>query len=160
MTRFIRFTEPQSGLAVTCRLLDDEAPRSAEFLWQLASRHFSCEATHAIWTGPELSCPLPSSVLPEDIGDIAIPQENATSYPKAGEIAVAYLPSGSVKGLPPGPFFDIGLFYEDGGRLLMPFGWITANICAQMVDAEFVDAQSAIRTIRHNGACSLSIELP
>ncbi len=159
MTRLIRFTEPRSELSVTCRLLDDEAPQSAEFLWQLASRGRTFDAIHAMWTGPELSCPLPYSVLPEDLAKIEIPQENASSHPRAGEVVLAYLSAGSVKGLPPGPFFDLGLFYEDGGRLLMPFGWIKANICAEIQDADLAQAQSSLRTIRSNGACKLGIEL-
>ena len=55
---------------------------------------------------------------------------------------LAYLAAGSTKGLPPGPLYDIGVFYGGGGRLLMPFGWIQADC----------------RTIRRNGACTLSLE--
>jgi uncharacterized protein DUF3830 len=159
MTRFIRITEPRSALSVSCRLLDDKAPRSAEFLWQLAERQLTFDAIHAMWTGPEISCPMPSAALPDDLSKTQIPEENATSFPKAGEIVLAYLAAGSVKGLPPGPFFDIGIFYEDGGRLLMPFGWIKANVCAEIDEADFAQAQSCLRTIRSNGACKLSIEL-
>lgn len=106
----IRFTEPRSELSVTCRLLDDKVPQSAEFLWQLADRHLTFDAIHAMWTGSELYCPLPSSVLPEVFAKTEIPQENASSYPKAGEVVLTYLSTGSVKGLPPGPFFDLGIF--------------------------------------------------
>lgn len=156
--RQIRFTEPHSKLSARCDLLDDKAPLSCEFLWQLAARRLTFEAMHAIWTGPELSCPLPASVLPPELAENIVPQENATSYPACGEIALASIASGTLKDLPPGNFFDVGIFYGDGARMLMPFGWITANICARIIAEDLEQAQSAIQMIRGNGACQLSIE--
>lgn len=156
--RFIKLTEPQSGLSARCRLLDEAAPESAAFLWDLAGRKAEFEAMHAIWTGPEISVPMPASTLPAGMAHPAIPAENATSYPEAGDIVLAYLAAGSTKGLPPGPFYDIGFFYGGGGRLLMPFGWIQANVCARIVDEDFAKAQADCRTIRRRGACTISIE--
>lgn len=156
--RLIRFTEPRSGLSAACQLLDEAAPESCAFLWELASRKASFEATHAIWTGPEISVPIPASTLPAGMNGPAIPFENATSYPDAGDIVLAYLAAGSTKGLPPGDFYDIGLFYGPGGRLLMPFGWIQANVCARIVPEELAKAQADCRSIRRNGACTLSVE--
>lgn len=156
--RIIKLVEPQSGLSARCRLLDDAAPVSAAFLWELAERKAGFEAMHAIWTGPEISVPMPASTLPQGMAQPAIPAENATSYPEAGDIVLAYLAAGSTKGLPPGDFYDIGLFYGSGGRLLMPFGWIQANVCARILDEDLAKAQADCRTIRRNGACTLSLE--
>jgi hypothetical protein len=156
--RIIKLVEPQSGLSARCRLLDDAAPVSAAFLWDLAERKAGFEAMHAIWTGPEISVPMPASTLPQGMAQPAIPAENATSYPEAGDIVLAYLAAGSTKGLPPGDFYDIGLFYGSGGRLLMPFGWIQANVCARILDEDLAKAQADCRAIRRNGACTLSLE--
>jgi Protein of unknown function (DUF3830) len=158
MTRIVRLVEPGSGLSARCRLLDDKAPLSAEFLWQLANREMTFDAMNAMWTGPELSCPLPASVFPSDFPITEIPQENATSYPKTGEVVLAYLAAGSVQGLPPGPFFDLGVFYDAGGRLLMQFGWIMANVCAEIIATDLPQAQKDFRTIRSTGACKLTIQ--
>lgn len=157
--RIIKLVEPQSGLSARCRLLDDAAPVSAAFLWDLAERKAGFEAMHAIWTGPEISVPMPASTLPQAMAHPAIPAENATSYPEAGDIVLAYLAAGSTKGLPPGDFYDIGLFYGNGGRLLMPFGWIQANVCARILDEDLAKAQADCRTIRRNGVCTLSLEI-
>ncbi len=157
MNRRIRISESGSNLRVTCELLDDVAPRSAEFLWQLANTKSTFDASHAIWTGPEISCPLPASVLPDGLATMEIPEENATSFPDPGELVLASIPAGTVKGLPPGNFYDLGIFYGPGGRLLMPFGWIKANVCARIVPAEFEQAKACIKTIRQNGDCKLSI---
>lgn len=156
--RHIRFTEPRSGLSARCLLLDETAPISCGFLWDLAQRRSSFEAMHAMWTGPEISVPIPSSLLADDMQRPAVPDENATSFPDPGDIVLAYLAAGSTKGLPPGDFYDIGLFYGPGGRLLMPFGWIRANVCARIVAEDLVKAQADFRTIRRNGACDLAIE--
>ncbi len=91
-------------------------------LVELAGHAQSFMTQHAMWTGPELSIPLPSGNLPHEIDLSAVPLENATSFPRAGDVMLAWLAAGSVRGLPSGDFFDIGLFYEEGGRLLMPFG--------------------------------------
>jgi hypothetical protein len=155
--RLIRFSEPNSGLSARCELLDAAAPASAAFLWDLAERGAAFEAMHAIWTGPEISVPMPASTLPPGMNVPAIPAENATSYPDPGEIVLAYLAAGSTKGLPPGAFYDIGIFYGSGGRLLMPFGWIQANVCARIVADDLAAAQAASRTIRRKGACTLSL---
>ncbi|MEX2123449.1 MAG: DUF3830 family protein [Woeseia sp.] len=157
MTRFIRLTEPRSGLSARCHLLDDKAPRSAELLWRLAQNRSTYDAIHAMWTGPELSCPLASDALPAEMAKTAIPLENATSYPKAGELALTCISAGSIKGLPPGVFFDLGVFYGDGGRLLFPFGWLMANICAEIVADDLLYAKTSLEKIRNNGACKLTI---
>jgi hypothetical protein len=156
--RQVLFTESVSKLSARCDLLDDQAPKSADFLWRLAQERMSFNAIHAIWTGPELSCPLPAQVLPDALSKDTVPLENATSYPQIGDIVLASVPAGTVKGLPPGNFYDLGLFYGPGARMLMPFGWIMANVCARIVDEDLENAQSSIRAIQQNGACKLSIE--
>lgn len=154
----IRLVEPVSGLSCRCELLRTAAPRSSDFLWALGERRAAFDAMHAMWTGPEISVPMPASVLPDGMAPVAIPEENATAYPEAGDIVLAYLAAGSVKGLPPGDFYDIGLFYGDGGRLLMPFGWLRANVAARIVPDDLAKAQADCRTIRRNGACTITIE--
>lgn len=154
----VRFTEPVSGLSARCHLLPEAAPQSCEFLRDLATLRASFEAMHAIWTGPEISVPMPSAALPEGMAQPAIPAESATSYPAAGDIVLAYLAAGSTLGLPPGPFYDIGIFYGAGGRLLMPFGWIQANVCARIIDEDLAKAVADCRTIRRNGACTITVE--
>ena len=157
--QMIRLVEPESGLSARCQLLHDVAPVSARFLWELAERQASFEALHAIWTGPEISVPMPAGVLPGTMERPVLPPENATSYPEAGDIVLAYLAAGSTKGLPPGDFYDVGLFYDAGGRLMMPFGWIQANVCARILDEDLAKAQADCRTIRYNGVCTLSFEI-
>ncbi len=156
--RQIRFRERVSGLSVRCTLLQELAPKSSDFLWQLASSQPALAAIHAIWTGPELSCPLPAQDLPAGMPEDVLPLENATSYPEPGDVVLASIAAGSIKGLPPGNFFDIGLFYGQGGRLLMPFGWIKASVCARVQAEDMGHLRDCMKTIRRNGECRLEIE--
>jgi len=137
--------------------LDQLAPRACAFLWSLAGSDAQFAVNHAIWTGPELSCPLPAETLPSGVDRSPLPLENASSFPRAGDLGLVWLRSGSMRGLPPGDFFDIGIFYDEGARLLMPFGWIKASIAATITPADLHIAQEFAREIRQNGGCRLRI---
>jgi len=156
MSRHIRIREPAAGLDARVLLLDDLAPRSAEVLWQIAGAGGSHEAIHAMWTGPEISCPIPAANVPAQAGLSSLPLENATSYPDEGDIAVVYAPANTWKGQPPFAFFDVGLFYGRGARLLMPMGWIQASVCARVLDEQLAAVRAACQSIRRRGACQLS----
>lgn len=155
--RLVRFSETRSGLDARALLLDAQAPAHAGLLWELAGLDRPHAAVHAMWTGPEISVPIAGNeVLPGRAID-AMPQENATSFPAGGDIALVCARQGTWKDGPPFDLIDIGLFYADGGRLLMPMGWIMASICARIVPEDREAAAAACRTIRRNGACDLRL---
>lgn len=156
MIRHLRIMEPASGLDARVLLLDDRAPRSAEALWQIAGAGGVHDAIHAMWTGPEISCPIPATKVPSAARLDGMPPENATSYPEEGDIAVVYAPANTWRGQPPFAFFDVGLFYGRGARLLMPMGWIKASVCARVLDDQLSAFQAACQAIRKGGACQLS----
>jgi hypothetical protein len=156
MTRHIRIRESDSGLDARVLLLDDLAPRSSDALWQIAGAGGAHEAIHAMWTGPEISCPIPAASLPPNLDLKFLPLENATSYPDEGEIAVVYAPANTWKGQPPFGFFDVGVFYGRGARLLMPMGWIQASVCGRVVSEDLAAVRAACLSIRRRGACTLS----
>jgi hypothetical protein len=137
-------------------LLDDLAPRSAQALWQIAGACGAHEAIHAMWTGPEISCPIPEAKLPALLDLSALVLENATSYPDEGDIAVVYVPANAWKGQPPFGFVDIGVFYGRGARLLMPMGWVHASISGRVVAEDMAALRTACQSIRRRGACTLS----
>lgn len=156
MTRHIRIRESESGLDARVLLLDDLAPRSSDVLWQIAGAGGVHDAIHAMWTGPEISCPIPVANLPAQVDLSDLPLEHATSYPEEGEIAVVYAPANTWKGQPPFGFFDVGVFYGRGARLLMPMGWIQASVCGRVVSEDLAAVRTACQSIRRRGACRLS----
>jgi hypothetical protein len=155
MSRHVRLSGP-SGLDCRFALLDERAPRSAEALWSLAGLGGEHEAIHAMWTGPEISCPVPASAFPPSVKFEDLSPENATSYPSAGEIGIVYAGANTWKGQPPFAFFDIGLFYGPGARLLMPMGWVMASVCAEVVAEDFEVYKAGCMAIRRGGACRLT----
>ncbi|MXO64950.1 DUF3830 family protein [Altericroceibacterium endophyticum] len=157
MTRIVTFAEEQSGLNVRAELLDSAAPNNAQLLWDLAASGSAFNAVHAMWTGPEISIPIDgAAALPAyNMGDI--PSENATSYPRAGDIALVCAPQGTWRDGPPFDLLDVGVFYGDGGRLLMPMGWIMGSVCARVLDEDREKLAQGCSAIRRNGNCSISI---
>jgi hypothetical protein len=155
VARQIRLTEPGSGLDCRLTLLEDKAPRAAEALWSLAGTGAAFDAIHAMWTGPEISCPVPATAFPPGALDAGPFAENATSFPEAGEIAVVFAPENSFKGQP-FAFFDIGLFYGPGARLFMPMGWVMASVCAIVPPEDFDAYRAGCMAIRKSGACRLT----
>jgi hypothetical protein len=155
VTRFIRVLEPRSGLDCRIELLDHLAPRSAAALWAIAGTGGAHFAQHAMWTGPEISCPVLEDRFPAGDAFDAIPLENATSFPAAGDIATVYAAKGTWAGMPPAALFDIGLFYGEGARLLMPMGWIMASVSGRVVADDMAAYRAACAAIRRNGMCDL-----
>ncbi|RUU80428.1 DUF3830 family protein, partial [Mesorhizobium sp. M7A.T.Ca.TU.009.01.1.2] len=56
----IRITEPRSQLSVTALLLPEKAPENAAFLSAYLGTPRVVPGIHAMWTGPEISCPVPA----------------------------------------------------------------------------------------------------
>ncbi len=157
MAKTIRFGEARSGLSARAVLLDDKAPASCDFLWRYLDRSREIPSLHAMWTGPEISCPIPDAEVPAADRDVGLPLENGTTFPAAGDILLAYVPPRAWGGIP-APVFDIGLFYGSGGRMLLPIGWVAASLCAQIVPDDLPGAAEACTAIRRNGACVMTLE--
>lgn len=155
VTRLIQVREARSGLQVRFTLLDQFAPASAEVLWTLSARGSTYEAIHAIWTGPEISCPVDISKCSVPIDVARVPLENATSFPAAGDLVLVAVPQGRWKNMPCADIIDLGFFYGDGGRLLMPMGWIMGSVCARVVPDDMSAYQAACVKIRSAGCCDL-----
>ena len=155
MSRYIFIKEPRAGLNCRVELLDELAPRGATALWSLAGAGGTHFAQHAMWTGPEISCPVFGDRFPDAAIFDSIPLENATSFPAAGEIVTVHARKGTWAGMPPADLFDVGLFYGPGGRLLMPMGWIMGSVSGRVVAEDMEAFRAACGAIRRNGACEL-----
>ena len=158
MVREILFREEKSGLSARAVALPDKAPQSCEFLGDLLSGGpVAIPSLHAMWTGPEISCPLPEAEIPAGWAHAVLPPENATMFPAAGDVILAYVPPRAWGGVPHA-IFDIGLFYAPGGRLLLPVGWVAGSLVAQVVPQDLADLRRACEAIRRSGACTMTVE--
>jgi hypothetical protein len=153
--RLLTITEPHSGLEVEAVLLDDKAPANAAFLWDYAAEARVVPGLHAMWTGPEISCPIPSGHLSDAVRGTALPPENATLNPQPGDVVLAYVPP-RLWGGNPDPIFDIGLFYGPGARMLFPIGWLAGSVVAQVRPEQREALAAACGRIRRSGACEVT----
>ena len=152
----VRARESGSGLDAKFVLLTDLAPAGTAFLIGLLAEPRAIPTLHAMWTGPELSCPVPASMLPP--APPALPVENATVQPSPGELVLSYVPP-RMWGGSPSPVFDIGLFYGPGGRLLFPIGWLPGSVVARADHSDVAGLAAAAGRIRRTGACNVLFSL-
>ena len=154
----IRITEPRSKLSVTALLLPQKAPENAAFLLAYLAQPRIVPGIHAMWTGPEISCPVPSAQLEGEAYARPLPAENATLTPQPGDIVLSYVPP-RMWGGNPNAIFDIGLYYGPGARLLFPIGWLAGSVVAQVRPDERDQFAAACGVIRRNGACDVTFSL-
>lgn len=144
-----------AGLDVRAVFLGDKAPVNVGFLVEYLSRPRVVPGLHAMWTGPEISCPIPPGHLDDPA---ALPPENATLHPQPGDIVLAYV-APHVWGGNPDPIFDIGVFYGPGARMFFPIGWLAGSVAAQVLPADRPALAEACGRIRRQGACEITFTL-
>lgn len=150
-------TEHRSGLRARFVLLPGKAPDAVGFLHRLLASPQDIAGIHAMWTGPEISCPVPFDRVPPGARG-ALPVENGTIQPLPGELVVSYVPP-RMWGGGPDPVFDIGLFYGAGARLLFPVGWLPGSVAGRIVPDELDGFARACSAIRQTGACTVRFAL-
>lgn len=154
----LRIHSAAAGLSVVADLLPGKAPVNVAFLRQYLSVPRVVPGLHAMWTGPEISCPIPPAHLVGVDYAQALPPENATLHPQPGDVVLAYVPA-RMWGGNPDPIFDIGLFYGPGARMLFPIGWLAGSVVAQVRAEDRAALAEACGRIRRSGACEISFEL-
>ncbi len=147
-----------SGLSVRADFLPGKAPLNVAFLQNYLASPRVVPGLHAMWTGPEISCPIPAAHLVGAEYAAALPPENATLHPQPGDIVLAYVPA-RMWGGSPEPIFDIGLFYGPGARMFFPIGWLAGSVVAQVRAEDRTALADACGRIRRTGACDISFEL-
>ena len=154
----LHITDATSGLSVRATLLPEKAPANVAFLTAYLATPRVIPGLHAMWTGPEISCPVPPAHLTSAPYATALPPENATLHPQPGDIVLAYVPA-RMWGGNPDPIFDIGLFYGPGARMLFPIGWLAGSVVAQVLPADRAALAAACTRIRRSGACEITFTL-
>jgi hypothetical protein len=154
----LRIQSTASGLDVKADFLPSKAPENVAFLQAYLANPRIVPGLHAMWTGPEISCPIPSAHLVGADYARALPPENATLHPQPGDIVLAYVPA-FVWGGNPDPIFDIGLFYGPGARMFFPIGWLAGSVVAQVRPDDRAALAEACGRIRRAGACDVTFSL-
>ncbi len=151
----LRIQSEAAGLDVLATFLPAKAPANTAFLQRYLQSPRVVPGLHAMWTGPEISCPIPPAHLAGADWATALPPENATLHPQPGDIVLAYVPA-RMWGGNPDPIFDIGLFYGPGARMFFPIGWLAGSVVAQVRPEDRAALAEACGRIRRSGACDIT----
>ena len=121
----IKLSFVEENISALAVLLEDQAPETCRCIWELLKDPLEQNAIHAMWTGRELSYPVPAKMFPNDEG-LRIPPENQTVIPIPGDLIWNAYASYQWQGNP-NPVYDFGIFYGRDSRLLLPVGWRPSN---------------------------------
>ncbi|MDE3000330.1 MAG: DUF3830 family protein [Gemmatimonadota bacterium] len=122
MARRIRLTFVAEGVSVDAELLEDEAPKTCEVVWDALP--LEEEGIHAVYSGSEIAYFLSE--------DVVIPPENLTSRTLPGDICYYRLEPGLMHGWLDG-ITELCWFYGRDGRPNMPDGPVAVNLFARMI---------------------------
>ena len=123
-------------------------PKTSETLWNALATPASMTAFHAMFAGPEIMMGLPKEV--QSFDPTSIPNENQTCFPGPGECLWYYQGAYQMKGLPD-ELWEIGIFYDNGGRTFGPLGWTPVNVFGK-VGGDLDDFAATCSAIRVDGA--------
>lgn len=129
-------------------LYEENAPVTCATMWKALEKPIRVTVFHAMFAGPEIMTGLPAAIQTFD--PKAIPPENQTVTPGKGEMLWYYQGKNTMKGLTE-ELWELGMFYDHGGRTFGPLGWTPVNIFAVMTEG-LDQIADACRDIRMTGA--------
>lgn len=135
MSRLLRITLAKRGVSCVAELLEKEAPRTCEAVWNALPQ--GGDAQHAKYARNEVYTMVPR------FSETAIGQENPTVTPIPGDVVLFDFPGGmldeqfksdkGVSGLP--GVIDLAIFYGRNNLLLNgDVGWVPGNVYATIVE--------------------------
>lgn len=143
----------ENGAQAVAELLDEVAPKTCETLWGALAEPVTFQALHAMYAGPEVMGGLPEEA--QGFDPESIPPENQQVVFAPGDLMWYWQRPMQMGGLP-FEWYEIGIFYDRGGRTFGPLGWTPVNIWARIVEGlpEFARDSAAIRI---DGAKNLTL---
>lgn len=132
------------GTKAIITLYEEHAPVTSRTIWDAFEKPLRMPAIHAMFAGPEIMMGLPEEGQTFDPN--AIPQENQTCYPEAGECLWFYQGKNAMKGLSD-ELWEFGIFYSPGARINGPLGWTPCNLFGKITEGleEFAEACALTR---------------
>jgi hypothetical protein len=131
----------------------DNAPETTKAIWGALEKPIRWQTTHAIFSGPEIMMGLPEEN--RNFDPTKLPPENQTVLPEPGELLWFYQPKNFFK-IDPTEFWEIGMFYDVGGRTFGPTGWISCTYFGRMTE-NLENVAKQCRLIRTEGAKTVEL---
>ncbi len=150
----LAFTFVDEKVTTLVDLHQDLAPVTCKTIWDACAKPIRALAFHAAFAGPEIMVGVPPEA--QSFDPRAVPPENQTVRPGAGDVLWFYQAKNMMKGLSD-ELWEIGLFYDDGGSTFGPLGWTPVTIFGKAREGLDGFAKSC-RGIRMTGAKMLEIK--
>lgn len=132
--KYVQLVFPNTSEVVRARLLFDLAPKTCTAFWDALAAPMELIGRHAMYTGRELSIPMPADRLRETpLKEVA--PENLTCFPARGDLLYTYLSPYAWSGAADA-IFDLGCFYGRDARTFFPAGWLPGNRFAEVVEED------------------------
>lgn len=136
-------------------------PFHSEILARICQAKSGYAVRHARHTGPEISCPIDAASVGLSVETCFVSKGKTTRHPKAGDLVMVCVPPRYWGTFPASALIDIGIFYDDGGALHLPFGWVDGTVigtCRPEQLSQLYRAGQALRelksaTFRFGEAC-------
>jgi hypothetical protein len=149
MARKIEIVLEQRGIRAVAEMLDDEAPKTCEAVWNALPQ--SGPVWHAKFANNEIFI-LTAPFAPEELG-----RENGTVFPIPGDLLYFFIPPGSpvptdVREQAAAGLVDLALFYGRNNYLHGPEGHMPGNLFATITEGLKEMAAACQEIWRHGGA--------
>jgi hypothetical protein len=154
VSRALRFTFVEEGATGLVPLHERLAPVTVETIWTALARPIRGISFHAAYAGPEIMVGIPPEA--QSFDPRAVPAENQTVRPGAGDLLWFYQAPRMMKGLED-ELWELGLFYDDGGSTFGPLGWTPVTIFGRMRHEDLPAFAACCREIRLKGAKLLEV---
>jgi hypothetical protein len=144
--RQIKLTFPEMNIEAVATLIEDKAPDTCATVWKFLEKPFEATVRIGIETGPEIWFLVPPA--PE------LPNENSTVFPIPGDLLFYHydgqLPHGE-------KVYDIGIYYNRGGKSLLNVGWTPGNLFAT-ISENLSGVQQVAREMFQSGPKKIVVE--
>ncbi|MBL8702825.1 MAG: DUF3830 family protein [Alphaproteobacteria bacterium] len=148
---YLRFTKTKTQGLID--LYEENAPVTCATIWKALKKPIRVTVFHAMFAGPEIMTGLPKAAQTFD--PTKVPIENQTVTPAKGEMLWYYQGKNVMKGLTD-ELWELGMFYDHGGRTFGPLGWTPVNILGIMRQG-IDEVAEECRGIRLTGAKEVEI---
>jgi hypothetical protein len=145
MPRKLKLIYKETGVTAIAEMLEDEAPKTCEAMWNALATPMETKGIHAMFCGREIMLTMPEANKTQELKEV--PGENQTIYPAPGDLAWRYFGPHEERGFSD-EIYDFMIFYGRECRIDLPLGKVPVNIFATITEhlAEFAKCCEKVRT--------------
>lgn len=148
---YIEFVDSKVRSIAT--LYDEGAPVTTDAIWNALEKPIRSPGLHAMFAGPEIMLGIPPEA--QNFDPRSVPAEHQNCFPAPGDMLWFHQAKNLMKGLE-FELWEIGIFYDQGGRTFGPLGWTPVNIFGTITE-NLAGFQEQCRRIRWEGVKTVEL---